>query len=226
MRVLIIDDEADIADIVRRWLTSHHYSVDVAHDGTTGEDLAWSNEYDAIIMDVVLPGKNGKELCRSLRSDGITTPILLLTALDTPRDVIEGLDNGADDYLPKPFDFDVLLARLRALVRRQSSQRSSEIKIADLIVNTATRTVVRGQQPIQLTAKAFALLEYLALNKGRIITRDSIVEHMWNMNFDSRSNVIDALVYSLRSRIDKGFTTPLVHTIRGVGYYLDESAQM
>lgn len=222
MRILVIEDDRFIADVIRRGLTLHNYNVDLAHDSDTGEDLAWSNDYDVIILDVMIPGKNGMELCRSLRNEGLTTPVLMLTALDSSDDIVTGLDHGADDYLAKPFDFDVLVARLRALSRRRSEQRDAQIRIADLVIDTAARTVVRGDRKIHLTGKVFALLEYLAINKGKIITRDAIAEHMWDMDFDPKSNVIDSLVHSLRSRVDKGFDVQLIHTIRGVGYYLDE----
>ncbi|HVX91219.1 MAG TPA: response regulator transcription factor [Candidatus Paceibacterota bacterium] len=221
MRVLIIEDDVNIADVVRRGLAAQHYMVDMANDAAAGEDLAWSNDYDVIILDVMLPGMNGKDLCRSLRREGLTTPILMLTALADTSDIVDGLDHGADDYLAKPFDLQVLTARVRALARRQAEQRAAEIRIGDLVIDTANRTVVRGERKIHLTAKVFALLEYLAMNHGRIVTRDAIVEHVWDMNFDSRSNVIESLVHTLRTRIDKDEAVPLIHTIRGVGYLLD-----
>ena len=223
MRILIIEDEPDIANIVRHQLATNGYNVDIAIDGRTGEDLAWSNDYDVIIMDVMLPGVNGRELCRSLRREGLATPILMLTALDTVDDIVAGLDHGADDYLAKPFDLHVLLARVRALARRRAEQRTAEIQVADLILDTATRSVMRAGQQIHLTAKVYALLEYLAMHRGRIVQRDAIVEHIWDSDFDSRSNVIESLVHSLRTRVDRGHQVQLIHTVRGVGYLLDEN---
>ncbi len=222
MRVLIVEDDPGIADIVRRGLSAHHYSVDIAGDSVTGEDLAWSTDYDLIILDVMLPGVTGIEVCRSLRREGLTTPILMLTALSTTEDIVAGLDHGADDYLAKPFDLDVLLARVRALTRRRSDQRAAQIEVGDLTIDLSGRTVVRAGRPVHLTSKVFALLEYLAINKGRIVTRDALVEHIWDMNADARSNVLEALVHNLRVHVDRGHDVPLIHTVRGVGYLLDE----
>lgn len=222
MRILIVEDDENIADVIRRGLVAQHYSVDVASDGAIGLDLAMSNDYDLLILDVMLPRRDGASVSRALRESGFTTPILMLTALGQPRDVINGLDQGADDYLTKPFDFGVLLARIRSLTRRRSDHRLAEIKVADLTIDTARRSVVRDGRPISLTAKEFALLEYFALNKGRVLTRDAIGEHVWDINFDPRSNVIESLMHCLRHKIDKGHNRPLIQTVRGVGYRLEE----
>jgi DNA-binding response OmpR family regulator len=222
MRILIVEDDVKIAEIIRRCLVEKHYSVDVAHDGHTGSDLAWCNDYDLLILDVMLPGMNGKELCRSLRAEGYKTPILMLTALSSEDDVAEGLDFGADDYLTKPFSFVVLLARIRSLTRRQSDEKLSEIRIADLVIDTASRNAQRNGSPIKLSAKEFALLEYFAHNKGRVLTREAISEHVWDINFDPRSNVIESLMKCLRQKVDKEHPIQLIHTIRGIGYRFDD----
>lgn len=222
MRILIVEDDVNIADVIQRGLVQQHYSVDVAYDGENGMDLAWSNDYDLVILDVMLPKKNGNEVCRSLREEGLSTPILMLTALGSPSDVIRGLDQGADDYLTKPFDFGVLLARVRSLTRRHSEQRTAEIRVGDLVIDTTRRTVTRDDKPISLTAKEFALLEYFALNKGKVLTREAIGEHVWDINFDPRSNVIESLMHCLRHKIDKDQKFPLIHTVRGAGYRFDD----
>src|SRR5206468_12936619 len=171
MRMLVIEDDENLADVLRRGLAEQHYSVDVAHDASRGEYLAGTNDYDAVLLDVMLPGRDGRELCRSLRKQGNPTPILMFTALDAVEDKIEGLDAGADDYLSKPFHFGELLARLRSLIRRQSEQKSSEVRIANLTLDTAQRSVRRDGVPIKLTAKEFALLEYFVMNRGKVLTR-------------------------------------------------------
>jgi DNA-binding response OmpR family regulator len=222
MRILVVEDDEAIADIIRCCLVSQHYYVDIAYDGKTAEDLAWSNDYDLIILDVMLPKKNGRDVCRALRQEGVVTPIMMLTALASEEDMITGLDIGADDYLTKPFSFSVLLARVRSLTRRQSEQKSAEICIADLIIDTARRSVQRSGKAIELTAKEFALLEYFVLNKGRVLTREAISEHVWDIHFDPRSNVIESLMKCLRHKVDKDYPIQLIHTIRGVGYRLDD----
>jgi two-component system, OmpR family, copper resistance phosphate regulon response regulator CusR len=218
MRILIVEDDPNIADVIRRGLVAQHYSVDVAADGRRGEELALVNDYDLIILDILLPFKDGRDVCQSLRNKEIATPILMLTALGEVEDKIHGLDIGADDYLTKPFHFGELLARVRSLSRRQTDQKTTEIQVADLVLDTARRTVVRNNTPIILTAKEFALLEYLAINNGKVLTREKISEHVWDMNFDPQSNIIDSFIRFLRQKIDKDFNPPLIHTVRGVGY--------
>jgi DNA-binding response OmpR family regulator len=222
MRILVVEDDADIADILRAGLVHHHYYVDVARDGVQGGELAWSNDYDLIILDVMLPKKNGKDLCRELRHEGLKTPILMLTALGSEEDVVEGLDTGADDYLTKPFNLSVFLARVRSLTRRQSEQKTAELSVADLVIDTARRSVQRNGKAIELTAKEFALLEYLVLNKGRVLTRNAISEHVWDMHYDPKSNVIESLVKCIRRKVDKHHPVRLIHTVRGVGYRCEE----
>jgi DNA-binding response OmpR family regulator len=190
----------------------------VAYDGRQGEDLAWSNDYDLIILDIMLPKMDGRQLCRSLRDEGVQIPILMLTALASESDIVAGLDLGADDYLTKPFSFAVLLARVRSLMRRQSGQKSSELRVADLVIDTVCRTAERGGQALNLTAKEFALLEYFVLNKGRLLSRDAISEHVWDMHFDPRSNVIESLMKCLRQKVDKEYDVQLIHTVWGRGY--------
>lgn len=224
MRVLIVEDNLNLADGIRRGLVEQHYSVDLAHDGELGLEYAQVNEYDLIILDILLPKLDGNAVCRELRKGGVATPILMLTALGSPRDVITGLDGGADDYLTKPFDFGVLLARVRSLTRRNSDQKTAEMTVADLVIDRATRIVTRNGRNIVTTAKEFALLEYFALNEGRVLTREEISEHVWDINFDPRSNVIDSLVRFLRQKIDKDHEVPLIHTVRGVGYCFSEQS--
>jgi DNA-binding response OmpR family regulator len=225
MRILVVEDDVNIADVIRRGLIDQHYSVDLAYDGDAGCEMAWSNDYDLIILDVMLPKMNGTDVAKALRSEGLSTPILMLTALGSASDIIQGLDQGADDYLTKPFDFGILLARVRSLTRRRSDARTAEVQIADLSIDTTRRSVSRGGTPINLTAKEFALLEYFVLNRGRVLTREAIGEHVWDINFDPRSNVIESLMHCLRHKIDKGFAFPLIHTVRGVGYRFDDNQQ-
>lgn len=224
MRILLIEDDPNIAETIRHELVDRHYLVDVAHDGRAGEELALTNDYDLVLLDLMLPRKDGREVCRTLRTEGLTMPILIMTALGGTDDVIHGLDTGADDYLVKPFHMGVLLARVRSLSRRRSEQKTTDLRAADLVLDTARRSVSRGGTPIVLTAKEFALLEYFMMNRDRVLTREMISEHVWDMNFDPRSNVIDSLVRFLRLRIDKGFSPPLIHTVRGVGYRFSEES--
>ena len=220
MRILVVEDDHKIADALYRGLTEQHYSVDLAFDGVEGEFLAQTNDYDIIILDIMLPKKYGWEVCKSLRQEKILTPILMLTALDSVEDKVRGLDEGADDYLTKPFNFRELLARVRSLARRQSDQKTSIVQVADLTLDTASRMVTRAGEKINLSAKEFALLEYFVMHKNKVLTREMISEHVWDMNFDPQSNVIDSFVRFLRQKIDKGFDPPLIQTLRGVGYKL------
>ena len=223
MRILIIEDDIKISDALKRGLSQQHYSVDIAGNGEEGEYLASVNDYDAIILDLMLPRKSGWEVCRALRKEKIITPILMLTALDSVEDKIRGLDEGADDYLTKPFYFGELLARIRSLCRRKSEDKCSIIQVADLTINTASRQVMRNDTEVRLSAKEFAMLEYFMLNKNKVLTREMISEHVWDMNFDPQSNVIDSFVRFLRQKIDKGFEKTLIHTIRGLGYKFSEN---
>lgn len=223
MRILIIEDDSKIADAVKRALVENHYSVDWAADGKEGEYLAEINDYDLIILDLMLPGKDGREVCKSLRKQAVKIPILMLTALDSVEDKISGLDSGADDYLTKPFHLGELLARVRSLMRRQSDDKNSILEIADLQLDTVKRDVTRANKKIALSAKEFAILELFLMNKNKVLNRQVISEHVWDMNFDPQSNVIDSFIRFLRQKIDKGFDVQLIHTIRGVGYKLSEN---
>jgi DNA-binding response OmpR family regulator len=222
MRILVVEDDPNLADVLRRGLAGQHYSVDLAGDGEEGEYMASVSDYDVIILDVLLPKRDGRKVCTNLRRQGIKTPILMLTALDSVEDKISGLDVGADDYLTKPFHLGELLARVRSMIRRVSEQKSSAIQIADLVLDTAQRTVTRAGQPIVLTAKEFALLEYFMLHPGKVLSREMISEHVWDMNFDPQSNVIDSFIRFLRLKVDKGYDRRLIHTVRGMGYRLSE----
>ena len=223
MRVLLVEDDTRIANFVSKGLRENSYAVDVASDGEQGLYLASINDYDAIILDVMLPLKDGFVVCRELRAAQIKTPILMLTARDAVDDKISGLDFGADDYLTKPFEFRELLARLRALLRRGAEIRPPKIVVGDLEIDTAAQRVWRSQNEIFLTQKEYALLEYLAREKGRVLGRSDIAEHVWDENFDVFSNLIDVYIRRLRSKMDEGFAVQLIHTKRGAGYVLEEN---
>lgn len=220
MRILVVDDEKKIASFIQRGLKENHYVVDVAYDADTALETAEINPYDLIILDVMLDGKDGFAVCEQLRRNKVNTPVLMLTARDSVKDKVRGLDAGADDYLTKPFAFDELLARVRALLRRESSEKSSLIKFGPLELNQLTREVKRDGKDVTLTAKEYALLEYFMLNAGQVITRTMISEHVWKEDFDSFTNVIDVYVKHLRNKIDKGFSSSLIQTVRGVGYVM------
>jgi heavy metal response regulator len=220
MRILVIEDEAKIAQFIKRGLKEEGYAVDVANDGQEGHFLLSSNDYDAIILDLMLPKIDGLTLCRTLRKEGNQTPIIMLTAKDTVKDKVKGLDSGADDYLPKPFAFEELLARLRVLLRKRDSRVQTQLKVGDLSLDLLTHKVTRDEREIDLTVKEYALLEYLMRNAGNIVTRTMISEHVWDINFDTFTNVIDVYINYLRNKIDSGFADKMIHTVRGKGYLL------
>ncbi len=220
MQILVIEDNPRMARFIRQGLREQGYGVDVSANARDGEERAAREPYDGIILDVMLPDADGIEVCRNLRRRGVTTPILMLTALSTTTDKVAGLDAGADDYLTKPFEFDELVARVRALLRRGQAQEAAVLKFEDVEVNLTTRKVSRGGERIRLTPREFALLEYFMRNPGRILSRAAIGEHVWDMYFDADSNVIDVYVSMLRRKIDKGFEKPLIHTVIGAGYML------
>lgn len=222
MRILLVEDEKRIASFIKRGLKEEHYVVDVARDGKEGLFLAATNPYDLIILDIMLPRKDGIAVCKELRSKKIDAPILMLTAKDKIGDKIHGLDSGADDYLTKPFSFDEFLARVRALLRRQEIDKTTAFKVADLELNQLTHKVKRAGKEIPLTSKEYSLLEYFMLHANQVITRTMISEHVWHEDFDSFTNVIDVYVNYLRNKIDKDFKKKLIHTIRGTGYILKE----
>lgn len=221
MRILVIEDEKKVSAFIKRGLEQESYAVDLAEDGIEGQHMAEVNEYDAIILDIMLPKKNGLDVLKDVKAAGVKTPIILLTARDTVDDRVKGLDLGADDYLTKPFAFEELLARLRVLMRRGGSG-SPVLKFADLSLDPATRRARRGETEVELTVKEYALLEYLLRNPNRVLTRTLIAEHVWDQSFDSETNVVDVYVNHLRSKIDKDFPTKLIHTVRGVGYVLKD----
>jgi two-component system, OmpR family, copper resistance phosphate regulon response regulator CusR len=220
MRILLVEDEPDAAQMLAKGLREQSYAVDVATDGETAVYQAGVNDYDVVILDVMLPLKDGFEVCRELRAEGLTFPILMLTARDAPPDRVVGLDMGADDYLTKPFDFHELLARLRALLRRGPALRPETVEVADLSIDMRARRVRRGARQIELTAKEYALLEYLARRAGEVVSRAEIAEHVWEENFDPFSNLIEVYVQRLRRKIDEGYTPKLLRTRRGEGYVL------
>lgn len=220
MRILIVEDEKDLAYLIRRGLTEQGYAVDVAHDGEEGQVLAESVPYDLIILDIILPKKEGFDVCLSLRRNKINTRILMLTAKGAVSDRVHGLDCGADDYLVKPFDFGELYARVRALLRRDVTHGSPVLRVGDLSLNTITREVKRGDRDIELTNKEYAILEYLARNPGVVITRQMLEDHVWNLSLDAESNVIEVYIRRLRAKLDEGAEESLIETVRGAGYRL------
>jgi len=222
VKILLIEDDRKTAAFIRKGLEEENYAVDVAADGEKGESLAEGTLYDTVIIDRLLPKKDGMTVCRNLKARPMCPPILILSALDSVTNKIEGLEGGADDYLGKPFSFDELLARIKALQRRSRTQLGSIIKIADLELDPVTHRVVRAGKPIALSNREYALLEYLLRNRGKVMTRDSISQHVWGRNFDARSNVIDVHINFVRNKIDRGYKIRLIHTIRGAGYVLRE----
>ena len=218
MRILVVEDERRLATIIKKGLTEEGFAVDIAYDGEEGLYLAESETYDLIVLDVMLPKKDGLTMCRELRGKNIKTPVLMLTAKTTVEDRVAGLDSGADDYLAKPFSFLELRSRIQALIRRSRQDPSPLLTVADLTVNPIQHTVERSQKDIKLTPKEFAILELLLRHKDEVVSRTMITEHVWDYNFDSMSNVVDVFVASLRKKIDKDATIKLVHTVHGVGY--------
>ncbi len=218
MRILLIEDDKKITAALSKGLRAEGYAVDTAGDGISGQELAEINNYDLIILDIMLPKQDGLQTCASLRKNKILTPILMLTALDDVSDKIKGLDQGADDYLAKPFHLGELLARMRALTRRTSEVRSSVLENFGVKLNQNTHKAYREGKEIQLSTKEYSLLELFMLQPNRILTRETISEHLWDMNFDPRSNVIESFIKFLRQKIDKDFDRQLIHTVRGSGY--------
>lgn len=222
MRILLVEDELKIANFIERGLKEEHYAVDVVYNGEEALNMADMNPYDLIILDLMLPDRDGLSVCRTLRNNKIDTPILMLTAKSGIRDKVSGLDSGADDYLTKPFAFEELLARVRALLRRKTGEKVTLLKIADLELDQLTHKVKRAGKEIKMTSKEYALLEYLLLNANQIVTRTMISEHVWNEDFDSFTNITDVYINYLRNKIDKGSDKQIIHTIRGVGYIVKE----
>jgi two-component system copper resistance phosphate regulon response regulator CusR len=220
VRILLVEDESRVAGFISRGLREQSYAVDVASDGEQALQLAWVNDYDVVLLDVMLPKRDGYSVCRELRAAGLRTPILMLTARDAVDDRVSGLDSGADDYLVKPFEFKELLARIRALLRRTADWRPPVANVADLTIDRASHAVLRGGRRINLTAKEYALLEFLVLKQGCVVGRAEISHHVWDEEFDPFSNVIDVYVKRLRAKIDADSNRPLIHTRRGEGYIL------
>jgi len=223
MNILLVEDEPKVSEFIRKGLKEQKYNVEFAYDGLTGEKLALNEEFDLIILDVILPGISGVELCKRIRKYKVDLPILMLTALGTTKDKVEGLEAGADDYLVKPFHFDELLARIKALGRRRNLISPGTVfKIADLVVDSYKRSVHRKGKEIALTTKEFSMLELMMANKNRVLTRTFIAENVWGINFDRGTNFIDVYVNYLRAKIDKGYDQKLIHTVIGMGYVLKE----
>jgi two-component system copper resistance phosphate regulon response regulator CusR len=220
MRILVVEDEHAAAGVLAKGLREHAYAVDVAADGMTALEQASSSDYDLIVLDVLMPGINGLEVCRRLRADGFAAPILMLTARGEPDQRVEGLDVGADDYLAKPYHFPELLARIRALLRRGPVLTASVLTIDDLTIDPRTRQVQRGNRLVQLTSKEFALIEYLARRQGEVVGRADIAEHVWDDSFDPMSNLIEVYIQRLRRKIDDDHSVKLLQTRRGAGYLL------
>lgn len=218
MRVMVIEDNPKMASALERGLREHGLAVDVAHSGYEGEDAAASGSHDVILLDLMLPDRDGIEVCRNLRRRGCKAKILMLTALSSTDDKVHGLDAGADDYLAKPFEFDELLARIRALLRRGEASESRHIRYDDLELDLYSRSAKRGAETIELSTKEFALLEYLVRNPNRVLTRTQIGEKVWDMNFVPTSNVVDVYISSLRRKADRGYSKELIHTVKGMGY--------
>ncbi|HPF52259.1 MAG TPA: response regulator transcription factor [Draconibacterium sp.] len=223
MNILVVEDEVKVADFLKKGLEENGHSVVLAFDGWMGEKLALRSHYDILILDIILPSINGLELCKRIREKDQNVPILMLTALGTTEDKVAGFDVGADDYLVKPFEFAELLARIRALLKRNTGivQTSSVVKVADLELNIDKKTAKRGNTNIELTAKEFSLLEFLMKNKGRVVSRAEIAEKVWDITFDTGTNVVDVYINILRKKLDKNFDTKLIHTRIGLGYTLD-----
>ncbi len=220
MRILIVDDDRHLNAIVKRGLTEETYAVDTAFDGEEGEYMAWVNSYDLIILDIMMPKKDGIEVCQSLRANSVNTPILMLTAKDAVEDRVKGLDAGADDYLVKPFAFSELLARIRALLRREGTSKTPELKVGDIVLNTRTREARRGNRSIELTSKEYTILEYFMRHPNAVITRTMLEEHAWDYDFESMSNLIDVYIRRLRCKIDSEGEPSMIQTVRGAGYRL------
>ena len=224
MRILLVEDEEKVSGFIVRGLTAESFAVDTAPDGWRGLDLATTYNYDLIILDLMLPGLNGTEVLRRIRRSDHRVPILMLTARDAVADKVEHLEAGADDYLTKPFAFAELMARIKALLRRGSVDRASVLRVADLEVDRLSQQVRRASRRIELTAKEYALLEYLIANAGRVLSRTMIIDHVWDQSFDGATNIVDVYVRHLRNKVDDGHEAKLIRTVRGVGYKISDEA--
>ncbi|MCB5164949.1 response regulator transcription factor [Streptomyces bambusae] len=224
MRILVVEDDRRLAELLRRGLVGEGFAVDTAHDGRHGLELAAGNDYDVVVLDVMLPGLNGYRVCSGLRDADIWTPVLMLTAKDGEYDEAEGLDTGADDYVTKPFSFVALTARLRALVRRGSRERPAVLRVGDLEIDPAARRCRRGEAVVPLTTREFSVLEYLARRQGEVVTKDEVLDHVWDSAFEGDVNLVEVHVSALRRKIDQPFGRRTIHTVRGAGYRLEPGA--
>ena len=222
MRILVIEDEKKLARFIKKGLEEQKYIVDVAYDGERGEFMAMTGEYDLILLDILLPGMDGWQICENIRKARDEVPIIMISALGQVSNRVRGLDKGADDYITKPFEFSELLARVRAQLRRRSGHASDLVQVGDLKLDTRKREVLRDGQRIPLTNREFALLEYLILHKDRVVTRTMIAEHVWDLHFDMESNVIDVIINYLRRKIEKPGGPKIIHTVRGAGYMVKD----
>lgn len=220
MKVLIVEDEKKVAKFIQQGLEEEHYTVTVANDGQQGETLATTDKFDLIILDILLPKKDGISVLKTIRAARNNTPVLMLTAKSSIENKVEGLDSGADDYLTKPFSISELLARIRSLLRRGTPEKSTQLNVGELQLDLVAHKAKRGEKMIELTAREYALLEYFMRNVNHVLTRSVISEHIWNYNFDSGTNVVDVYINHLRNKIDDGFEKKLLHTVRGVGYVM------
>lgn len=225
MRILLIEDEVKMSGFIKRGLVAERYAVDAARDGRSGLELATTYQYDLIILDLMLPELDGSEVLRKLRRHNSAVPVLILSARDAVQDKVTNLELGADDYLTKPFAFAELLVRIKALMRRGPVNRASTVRIGDLELDRLTQQVKRGGRCIDLTAKEYALLEYLMTNAGRVLSRNMIIEHVWDQSFDGITNIVDVYIRHLRNKVDSGHEFKLLHTLRGVGYSIREAAE-
>lgn len=222
MRILVVEDEKRLAEVIKKGLVEEGYSVDIAYDGAEGQYMAESASYDLVILDIMLPKKDGVTICQELRIRGINTPILMLTAKDSVEDRVKGLDSGADDYLVKPFAFSELVARVRALLRREALSKASKLQVGNLVMDTLTREVWRGDKKIELTAKEYAILEYFMRHPNMVVTRTMLMEKVWDYDFEGISNVIDVYIRRLRLKLDEEGAESIIETVRGAGYRLRE----
>lgn len=225
MRILVVEDEHRIAQAIKEGLEQETYAVDAVYDGESGYNAARHEDYDLIILDIMMPGMDGLEVCKKLRADSVHTPVLMLTAKDRNPDIVKGLDNGADDYLVKPFSFEILLARVRALLRRPQESLREVLKAGDLTLNTTSREVKRRGKTIKLSAKEYALLEYMLRNKNKVLSKNNIMSHVWDFDADILPNTVEVFITYLRSKIDKPFKgSELIQTVRGFGYKIGENS--